>query len=409
MSDANHSATPLNERPPLSELTGLPERLEFLGISESDRSRLRDLAQTLKSSGPAFVEAFYRHLFAFEQTAKFLQDPALVARLKEAQLRHLDSMLEAEWDEQYVARRYRVGDVHAQVGVNPQMFLGAYNHYLHSCLRELSGELNAAGRELIEQMLSLQKAVFLDIGLTMEAYFTQVHARTQAGSRPRLSREYGASSVCAAHFARLEDPLGHDGQPLRRSTGRIRRPDTGEAARLIKAARDRAFRMGKTIDELLSSTISLHTEIRARPSRQPASLAGGHRTGQARAGPEKDRTERGRARCRRYSATRLGCGKCSTTCCPMQSSLATRPPGESTSAATTNDHECVFAITDNGPGIPGEELSRVFVPFRRLPAHRNTPGSGLGPVLRQNDRRAAARPHLGGIGVGPEAAPFTSL
>ncbi len=45
---------------------------------------------------------------------------------------------------------------------------------------------------------------------------------------------------------------------------------------------------------------------------------------------------------------------------------------------TTRDDECIFEVRDNGSGIPAEELDRVFVPFRRLPSHRDVPGSGLG-------------------------------
>ena len=52
--------------------------------------------------------------------------------------------------------------------------------------------------------------------------------------------------------------------------------------------------------------------------------------------------------------------------------------GRITIGCTTRDDDCVFSFADNGSGIPAEELSRVFVPFRRLPAHRHIPGSGLG-------------------------------
>jgi len=38
----------------------------------------------------------------------------------------------------------------------------------------------------------------------------------------------------------------------------------------------------------------------------------------------------------------------------------------------------VFSVIDNGPGIPLEEQSRIFGPFRRLAKHRDQPGSGLG-------------------------------
>jgi signal transduction histidine kinase len=46
--------------------------------------------------------------------------------------------------------------------------------------------------------------------------------------------------------------------------------------------------------------------------------------------------------------------------------------------------EAVFSIRDNGPGIPPDELDRVFVPFRRLPQHRDQPGSGLGLYFTKN-------------------------
>ena len=120
-----------------------------------------------------FVEQFYRHLFAFPQTARFLKDPELVERLKQQQQAHLQSMLEDDVNEEYMARRRRVGDIHAHVGISPQMFLGAYNQYLQYCLRLLATEPEIPLAEFVEQVLSLLKAIFLDIELTLDAYFTE--------------------------------------------------------------------------------------------------------------------------------------------------------------------------------------------------------------------------------------------
>jgi len=48
----------------------------------------------------------------------------------------------------------------------------------------------------------------------------------------------------------------------------------------------------------------------------------------------------------------------------------------------TRDGEAVVAVSDGGPGIPPDELSRVFEPFYRgkgsAPA---TPGAGLGLAI----------------------------
>jgi len=67
---------------------------------------------------------------------------------------------------------------------------------------------------------------------------------------------------------------------------------------------------------------------------------------------------------------------------------------------STRDDECIFSIADNGSGIPAEELARVFVPFRRLPSHRDIPGSGLGlyfakTMIEQQDGRLWVESELG--------------
>jgi signal transduction histidine kinase len=77
-----------------------------------------------------------------------------------------------------------------------------------------------------------------------------------------------------------------------------------------------------------------------------------------------------------------------------------KPRGRIEVHCQSTDHECIFAIADNGPGIPAEELTRVFVPFRRLPAHRNTPGSGLGlyfakTIVEQQQGRIWAESEVG--------------
>ncbi len=368
---------PTNSVPHSTEITDFERRLRFLEIDESDRQRLRELAPRLKAGASDFVETFYRHLFAFEETARFLNDPALVARLKQSQQSHLESMLEADWNEAYVAQRFRVGDVHGQVGIKPHMFLGAYNQYLQFCVRTLSAPFESSLRDYAEQMLSLQKAVFLDIGLTLEAYFSQSTQRL----RQALDLVYQANTELR-QFAQLtshdlKTPLATVANLCDEALDEFRDEMPAEAAKLIESARSRAFRMSTVIDELLSSTISLHSEESQGEVSSEQVIA--EALDQLRPLLDQKQIELtvasglptvlgDRARVREVFYNLLS----------NAVKFIDKRKGRIAIACTLRDDECVFSIADNGTGIPAEELSRVFVPFRRLPAHREIPGSGLG-------------------------------
>jgi signal transduction histidine kinase len=150
-----------------------------------------------------------------------------------------------------------------------------------------------------------------------------------------------------------------------------------EAVRLIEAARDRAFRMSKTIDELLSSSISLHHD--ALPDRLSSEEIIDDAIEQVRPLLEQKsirlHVAKGlptvlgdRARLREVFYNLLS----------NATKFCDKPEGRIDISCKVRDDECIIAIADNGSGIPAEELARVFVPFRRLRAHRDIPGSGLG-------------------------------
>ncbi len=359
------------------EITDLARRLGFLQINEADRQRLRELAPQLKSYAADFVETFYRHLFAFEETAHFLQDPALVARLKESQQSHLESMLEADWNEGYVERRYRVGDVHAQVGISPQIFLGGYNQYLQFCMRQLASHVDAPTRVYAEQMQSLQKAVFLDIGLTLEAYFIQA---TQS-LRQALDLVYKANSELR-QFAQLtshdlKTPLATMANLCDEALDEFGSEMPAEAAKLIESARTRAFRMSATIDELLSSTMSLHADEEQDEVSSEQAMA--EAIDQIRPLLDQKKIKLTVAEgLPRVLGDHVRIREVFYNLLSNAAKFSDKLQGRITIGCATRDDECIFSIADNGTGIPAEELARVFVPFRRLPAHREIPGSGLG-------------------------------
>lgn len=359
------------------EITELRERLAYLEFDEQDRAQLQDLNDRLRDRRDEFVDEFYRHLFTFEATARFLRDPQLVERLKLSQMEHLEHMLAAEWSDAYMDRCFRVGDVHARVGISPQMFLGAYNKYLQFCVECLAQDVGESSQHFARMVRSVQKAVFFDIGLTLEAYF----ARMTANLRRALDLVYQANAELR-QFAQLtshdlKTPLATMVNLCDEALDEFGREIPGEAGKLIQAARNRALRMSATIDDLLQSAISMHEEqTQEALSPEPVLLETVEllrplmeQKNIAIALPESMPLVRAdRVRLREVFFNLLS----------NAIKYNDKSAGQIIVRAVTDERYCTISIIDNGPGIPPHELTRIFVPFRRLDAHRDTPGSGLG-------------------------------
>jgi signal transduction histidine kinase len=352
-------------------------RLEFLQMGPEDAKRLRGMLTDFRRWSDDFVEVFYEHLFSFEETARSLQPPDKVGWLKQSQHEHFESMLEAGWDEGYVARRRWVGLAHAEAGIEPQYFLGAYNQYVQYSFERLAerhaGDLPAYKADVA----SLLKAIFYDIGLTLDAYFAESTRR----SRQALDMYWKANTELR-QFAQLtshdlKTPLATVANLCDEALDEFGEQMPSAARDLVAAARDRTFRMGRMIDELLASAVSLESgDTDEAVSSQAAwddavdtfrPMLDERGIAVSVLGPLP--TVRGnKALLREVFANLLS----------NAAKFIDRRPGSVTVSSQVRGDMCEIIIADNGPGMREEDFERVFVPFGRLSGHRDRLGSGLG-------------------------------
>jgi signal transduction histidine kinase len=355
----------------------LAERLSYLGLDVSDRDRLRSLVPAFEAFSSDLVEAFYRHLFAFDESARFLREPALVARLKRLQQDHFLSLLEAEWGPAYVERRHRVGRVHAQVGIEPELFLGAYSQYVQQSFRRYLGDGDKPLPPEIEALLSLLKVVFLDLGLTLEAYFSRATQTMQ-----QALDMYWKANIELRQFAHLtshdlKTPLATVANFCDEALDEFGEQMPAEARRLIESARQRTFRMSTMIDELLSTATSFE-----------ASEQMGEVSSQAALAEAVDRLRPAIERKQVVLDIPLTMPTVMGDAVRLRESFynvlsnavkyVERVSGKITIRVEPRADEIEFTCADNGPGIPSDEVERIFTPFHRSALQGDQPGSGLG-------------------------------
>jgi signal transduction histidine kinase len=376
-----HQHDPLGNRPPgphpseeIPPSEVLARRRAFLEISDADTERVRGLAGLFDSFLDGYIEQLFAHMAAHPVTASF---PTDVPCLKQALKQYFESVLRARLDADYVVDRQRVGQAYADFGLEPSWFLGAYNQYLQYVFRQFAAHCGGDLGCYVEGTLALLKLLMLDMGLALDPYV----ARSTEDLRTALQL-LAQSNVELREFARLashdlKTPLATVANLCEEFLEEFGPQVPAEGRGLIEAARSKTFKLGRMLDELLEiseagtqtnqrvpvATRPLLDEVldRLRPEIEGRSI-------QISVPDHLPEVHAHPSRLREVFYHVLS----------NAVKFLDKEDGMIRVGTETAHGEHIFSISDNGPGIAEAELPQIFAPFRRLPQHRNKPGSGLG-------------------------------
>jgi signal transduction histidine kinase len=146
------------------------ERRAFFALSDEDERLLRGMKPLAERTVDGIVSDFYDHLLRFPSLAHLLRsDPGRIERLKGLQRDYFLSLTDGRIDATYFDSRLRVGNVHQQVGLEPNWYMGAFALYLRLALRALV-ESEGDGARILPTVEALIKTIFLDMSLAMHTY-----------------------------------------------------------------------------------------------------------------------------------------------------------------------------------------------------------------------------------------------
>ncbi|HTN77069.1 MAG TPA: HAMP domain-containing sensor histidine kinase, partial [Pirellulaceae bacterium] len=262
-------------------------------------------------------------------------------------------------------------------GIEPEFFLGSYQLYLSFYLQRLEEQTSTNRHMFTQQVQSLVKAVMLDIGLTLDAYFSRLtdDLRQALDMYWRANAELRQFAQLASHD--LKTPLATVANLCEEVLDEFRQEMPKEACDLIERAKQRSYKMSHMIDDLLAATLTQPGTDRLSAVPLDEVLA--------------DVIDRLQSTIAEKEVTLTlpeqlpsVLGNRPRLCEALYNLISNAVKFVNVQAATVtigiaeSAHETVISIIDNGPGVPPEELERIFNPFRRMPQHRALPGSGLG-------------------------------
>jgi signal transduction histidine kinase len=160
------------------------ELQSYVAWSDEDAERVRGLAPLLDPHLPPLVEDFYDEIARHPEAHKvFTGGQAQIDRLKGALLAWLRDLLEGPYDRDYVARRWKVGARHVEIGLD-QVYTNVALSRLRDGLVRLLGESWPADRtDLVAAIRSLNKLLDLDLAKIEDAYQAEYSARLQRSER----------------------------------------------------------------------------------------------------------------------------------------------------------------------------------------------------------------------------------
>ncbi|HHO53259.1 MAG TPA: STAS domain-containing protein [Deltaproteobacteria bacterium] len=149
-------------------------RLRFFRIDPGVLARLAALRPFAERTMSDIIDRFYEHLLSQPETRDYLDDPALVERLKRKQAAYFLGMFRGEIDLAYVQGRMKVGAVHAKLAVATQWYVGACTHYLQLIHEHLHRE-RASDEERRASFEAIERIMHFDVSLAIDAYIARHH------------------------------------------------------------------------------------------------------------------------------------------------------------------------------------------------------------------------------------------
>lgn len=151
----------------------IARRQTFVDLGHEDLVRILTVKNLIVQNVDQFVAAFFDYLQKFEEAAPLFKNRQVLDDARRLKREHLIAMVQGEYGIAYVEERIRLGLLYSSVGLQVQVFLGAF-HYL---MRTIGGEIMkqfAKNPPLgFATFMSLKKVGFFDITIIVDVLINE--------------------------------------------------------------------------------------------------------------------------------------------------------------------------------------------------------------------------------------------
>jgi signal transduction histidine kinase len=347
------------------------ELVAFVKLEDADRTRLLALHDRIAPELPAIADRFYEAVRTSPAAAALLSDATHHERLRRLLVDWLASGMRGPYDEEFYARRSRIGRRHVVSGLPQPYLFGAMNVIRGEYDDRIARLYPPAEARLVKK--SVDKLLDLELALMMGQYQLDSEDTLLERERRVLNERVTAIQTLSAGLAHgVRNPLNSAKLQLQLLERRLHRThDDPKLVEPTQLVHHEITRLTHLLNEFLAF---------ARPPE--LQLADHDVTEIARAVVEAERGLAARLGAELVlvpgdaAPARVDCGKIHQIILNLvRNAIEAVDPGGHVTVAVTRDPANVdIAVQDDGPGIPHEIRSRIYEPFFST----KESGTGLG-------------------------------
>jgi signal transduction histidine kinase len=156
----------------------------YVGWTSEDAQRVKSVGALLVGEFTPLIDDFYAEIKKHPEAIKVITGgEEQIARLKQSLQRWLAELFSGCYDQDYVARRWRVGYRHVEIGLNQVFTNAALSRLRRGLLKALEARWLGTMEELLATRASLNALIDLDLAIIEDAYQSEYQRRQVTAER----------------------------------------------------------------------------------------------------------------------------------------------------------------------------------------------------------------------------------
>ncbi|OIJ10361.1 hypothetical protein BKP35_14180 [Anaerobacillus arseniciselenatis] len=158
------------EKTDIKSTERMENKLTYLQLTSSDLDNVKKIDSIIDKYCHDITERHYGMIEKFANLQNIIDQHSTKQRLSKTFVEYLKSIPKAKIDEDYIASRVKIGDIHSKIRLTPEFYTGSYIRVYEYLVPSIVKEFGGQPERLADILLSLLKFITLDSQIVLESY-----------------------------------------------------------------------------------------------------------------------------------------------------------------------------------------------------------------------------------------------